>query len=366
MMSVHHLKLHIFLVLFGLQQHSVVLAEALSLDVDKNATVQDATTSVMGLNHIGLSVRDLDVALDYYLAATGFALIRKDQVAASKVADTLYARQDVSFKVAVLKGPNMLLELTEFEGNTDVMTDKLLPQGPGMTHTCFQSPITSSGWDRFISAGAKPLSRGKQPIDLGGYGVTYGYAYDPDGNMIELEQLDPTVIRRAGLDVVLDNDSENLWMSQVAIATHDIVELMKFYQQVLGFKPFRFTHVSDNTRLDAIVDIDNVDLYGGWFKLDKASKVIEFWQYVSPITTQAIDKRYPTSLGYSFSIEVSDIDAEYQRLKTLGLDFFSEPLQFDSFWQVYARDLHGNIFALRQAIDPKSPLSVTKMDAWAF
>ena len=28
-------------------------------------------------------------------------------------------------------------------------------------------------------------------IDLGGYGVTYAYGYDPEGNMFEMEQLDP-------------------------------------------------------------------------------------------------------------------------------------------------------------------------------
>ena len=64
-----------------------------------------------------------------------------------------------------------------------------------MTHTCFQSPNYDSGWDKFVAMGIDPLSRGDQPIDLGGYGITYGYAYDPDGNMIELEQLDGRIVR---------------------------------------------------------------------------------------------------------------------------------------------------------------------------
>ena len=34
------------------------------------------------------------------------------------------------------------------------------------------------------------LSRGEGPVDLLGQGVTYAYAYDPEGNMLELEQLD--------------------------------------------------------------------------------------------------------------------------------------------------------------------------------
>ena len=41
-----------------------------------------------------------------------------------------------------------------------------------MTHTCFQSPGYDSGWDKFVAMGIDPLSRGDQPIDLGGYGIT--------------------------------------------------------------------------------------------------------------------------------------------------------------------------------------------------
>ena len=72
-----------------------------------------------------------------------------------------------------------------------------------------------------------------------------------------------------------------------------------------------------------------------------------------------------TSLGYSFSIEVADIQTEYRRLTDLGLGFVSEPVELDGFWQVYSRDVDGNIFSLRQAVDPQSRLSVRKLDAWA-
>ena len=258
----------------------------------------------------------------------------------------------------------MLLELTQFEGNQDVPVSNMPPEGPGMTHTCFQSPDYDSGWDKFVAMGIDPLSRNDQPIDLGGYGITYGYAYDPDGNMIELEQLDGKLLERAGYGGSGQDLDGNLWMSQVGLATHDIVGLMEFYQMVLGFKPYRYAHVTDNPRLDDIVDIDNVDLIGGWFKLNQASKVIEIWQYVSPQTAEFTGQRAVTALGYSFSIEVTDIQAEYRRLTSLGVDFVSEPVELDGFWQVYSRDLDGNIFSLRQAVDPQSPLSVRELDAW--
>ena len=314
-----------------------VMQPASPVDVDKTATVADANTSVIGLNHIGLSVRNLDAALAFYQGATQFELLRRESVSANDQASKLFGQDNISYQIAVLKGPNMLLELTEFEGNQAVPVRNMPPQGPGMTHTCFQSPDYDSGWDKFMAVGIEPLSRGDQPIDLGGYGITYGYAYDPDGNMLELEQLDGALLERAGYGGS---------------------------GQVLGFKPYRYAHVTDNPRLDDIVDIDNVDLIGGWFKLNQTSKVIEIWQYISPETPKDAGQRAITALGYSFSIEVADIQAEYRRLTDLGLDFVSEPVELDGFWQAYSRDPDGNIFSLRQAIDPQSQLSVRQLDAW--
>ncbi|MBU2677939.1 MAG: hypothetical protein KJP16_12750, partial [Gammaproteobacteria bacterium] len=72
--------------------------------------------------------------------------------------------------------------------------------------------------------------------------------------------------------------------------------------------------------------------------------------------------RKVTDLGYSFSLEVTDIEKEYQRLTDLGLKFVSKPVRLGEFWQAYTRDLDGNIFSLRQAVDVDSELSVRKLD----
>jgi len=55
-----------------------------------------------------------------------------------------------------------------------------------------------------------------------------------------------------------------------------------------------------------------------------------------------------TDLGYTYSLEVDDIQAEYKRLLSLDVDFISEPQMVGGFWQVYARDIDGNIFSLRE------------------
>lgn len=331
-------------------------------DVDPAANVRDTSTSIIGLNHIGLSVKDLDSTLAFYQEATDFELVSRETVSKSNDADRLFGHQDITYEVAVLKAPNMLFELTEFSHNQQASARRMPPQGPGMTHTCFQSPSEDPGWAKFIKAGATPLSRGGEPVDLGGYGVTYGYAYDPEGNMMELEQLDVKVLSRVGYDKTWQDLGEVMWMSQVALATHDIDRLMDFYRDVLGFKPYRKAELSDNVRADEIANIDNLHIKGGWFRLNETSKVMEFWQYLNPVTPEFEGARKVTDLGYSFSLEVTDIEKEYQRLTDLGLKFVSKPVRLGEFWQAYTRDLDGNIFSLRQAVDVDSELSVRKLD----
>ena len=125
----------------------LVLQPTSPIDVDKTATVADTSTSVIGLNHIGLSVRDLDAALAFYQGATQFELLRRESVSLNEQASKLFGQDNIAYEIAVLRGPNMLLELTQFEGNQGIPVRNMPPKGPGMTHTCFQSPGYDSGWD---------------------------------------------------------------------------------------------------------------------------------------------------------------------------------------------------------------------------
>lgn len=341
---------------------ATVIAPASAIETVDGATISDSTATFLGVNHIGISVHDLDAMLAFYRSATGFEVIRREKVQSSATADQLFGHPGVSYEVAVLRAPNMLLELREFSHNSAANAGKMPPQGPGMTHTCYQSRAARPGWDRFMAAGASSLSRGGEPVDLGGYGVTYGYAYDPEGNMMELEQLDGALLQASGYDASWKAIDEDLWMSQVALVTHDLERLMGWYQQLLGFAPYRVSELKDNPRADRIADVDNLDVLGGWFRISEGSKVLEMWQYRNPSTQEAAGSRAVTDLGYSYSFEVADIDAEYRRLRALGVEFIGTPVDFRDFRQVYARDIDGNIFALREALDTASALSVMQLE----
>ena len=59
---------------------------------------------------------------------------------------------------------------------------------------------------------------------------------------------------------------------------------------------------------------------------------------------------------------MGDIQAEYSRMVGLGVEFVSEPVLLGNFWQVYANDIDGNVFSLRQAVDPNSSYSVPQLE----
>ena len=332
---------------------SILLYGSAFGQVDPDATISDSPTSIIGFNHIGLSVQNLTEMVDFYQEATGFEIVKREKVSGNQHAALLLGVEDVSYETVVFKAPGMFLELTEYSNQNEAELKKMPPQGPGMTHTCYQSPSWEPGYDKFKQAGVEILSRGDSPVDLGGYGVTYAYAYDPEGNMLELEQLSKD---RLSVDSVWTQNNP-MWMTQVALISHDLERLADFYREVLEIAPNREGTFADNPRLDDIIDVDGVALMATWYIME-GPIMLELMQYQTPQTPKPISKRNPTDLGYTFSFEVEDIQKEYQRMKTVGVDFISEPKILGDFWMVFANDPDGNVFSLRQPTNTASIYSI--------
>lgn len=315
-----------------------------------SSKISDSPTTIIGFNHIGISVQNLDEVLSFYLKATGFELVKREKISQSKSANILFGLQDLSYETATLMGPNMLLELTQYSNQQNATFKKMPPQGPGMTHTCYQSPDWDSGYEKFKTIGADVLSRGDYPIDLGGYGVTYAYAYDPEGNMFELEQV---AQHRISIDSLWVADNP-MWMTQVALISPDLEKLVEYYEMVLAIPPAREGKYVNHPRLNDVINVDSSIIHATWFPMDGLGKMLELMQYDNPVTTKPTSQKHPTDLGYSFSIEVADIKSEYDRLKNVGVQFLSEPHISGEFWMVFANDIDGNVFSLRQATNSQS------------
>lgn len=322
----------------------------------KEEAVLPDSSSIFAINHIGLTVRDLDQMVEFYQGVCGFKVLGQQVISSDVASSKLLGIKDVSFKKVVLQAPNMLFELTEFRPQRDSMIEKMPPEGPGMTHTCFQSPSWDPGYDKFIKNGITPLSKGDHAIDLGGYGITYAYAHDPEGNMIEMEQLDQPVLEKNGRDSVL-LALHPLWMTQVALLSPNVDRLASFYEELLGKPATRRGAYKDNLKLDSIANRDQLELKAIWINMDGPAKMMELMQYIHPKTGPARTQQ-PTDLGYHFSYETSDIQGEYLRMEEMGVELLSEPQDMGKYWAFYARDIDGNLFALRQIKAADSPYSV--------
>jgi catechol 2,3-dioxygenase-like lactoylglutathione lyase family enzyme len=123
-------------------------------------------------------------------------------------------------------------------------------------------------------------------------------------------------------------------IDHVAVVTADVERAAKFYTEVLGF---RETVRLDTTHSGLIIFVSldgcQVELFGGGNPRDPKEGVNE--------------------VGYKhITLLVDDVDAEYTRLKELGVDFYMDPTTVESGLRLaFFRDPDGNPIELLQRPD---------------
>lgn len=307
---------------------------------------QEASAStVIGINHVGLSVSNLDAALDFYTGAIDIAPeqpLRSGNPAAEKASG--FHHEPVAR--TILKGPNSYLQLSQYDEAVSGSSGEIAVKGPGITHVCYQSPTETDIYASFTARGATPVSRGTAPISLLGQGVYYAYERDPDGIMFETEHLDRSPFEG------------EIWISHVALVSHDLDRLAAFYAMLFGREPNRRTNKAAGPTFDEVADYDNVHIRAAWF--DLSNMIVELWQFVNPVTPEQGNPPPFETIGYNkVAFEVSDIQSEYRRLAGRGVDFLSEPVETAESTEVYARDPDGNLFSL---IEPSPGSNITIND----
>ena len=110
----------------------------------------------------------------------------------------------------------------------------------------------------------------------------------------------------------------------VAISTPDIDRLAAFYVDVVGFEPVMSTSWSDRPIIDRIIDLPGSA--ARQLMLQAGNAYLELFQYESPVGAPADPGRTPANHGYThFCLDVTDIDAEYERLSANGMTFHAPP-----------------------------------------
>lgn len=309
-------------------------------------TEQSNLSSVIGLHHVGLSVSDLKASIAFYTEAVSVEVDHSKRLSNS-AAEQASGFNNAPVDRAVLAGPNGYLELSQYEPSLAGPAKEIPVHGPGITHYCFQAPTRQNIYARFKELGATPVSRGTEPVDLGGYGVYYAYERDADGIMFETEHLDEP------------HFDGPIWLSHIAVVTPDIDRLVKFYENVIGFEPTRRSDKVKGPQFDEVADYDGILIRAAWFNM--TNMILELWQFLNPVTPEAGPPIPFEKIGYNkFAFEVSDIHSDYRRLVESGVQFLSEPVQSDASTEVFGRDPDGNLFSLIQPA-PDSGISIKEL-----
>lgn len=130
----------------------------------------------------------------------------------------------------------------------------------------------------------------------------------------------------------------------VAIGVSDIEKALTFYTEGLGFEVVQRSHVKNSPKAEKAIGIAAIDAKMAMLKTSNA--FIELWQYSHPASKDL--RSGPSDYGYPhLALQVDDIQDEYDRLKTHGMEFVGEVVHFeDRTSAIYGRAPCGNIIEL--------------------
>lgn len=134
----------------------------------------------------------------------------------------------------------------------------------------------------------------------------------------------------------------------VAIHVGDLDRMLKFYADAFGFELVgeKFSW-RDNATIDRILDVPASAARGAMVRAGNC--YIELFQFDAPDPASTRPLR-PFDRGYThFCVDVSDIERECERLRTLGMTFGDRiPVDMGHVKSLYGRDPEGNVIEIQQ------------------
>ena len=138
-------------------------------------------------------------------------------------------------------------------------------------------------------------------------------------------------------------------MNHVAISVTNFEKAMEFYRNAFGLELAGPIVPFSGAYFEQIMSVEKPEGRIGF--MSNGSVQVELFEFTSP-TPAPKHPNYPVSdHGIThFCVTVDDIDAEYERLKGMGVRFHCPVLTYASGTRAtYARDLDGNVFELVEA-----------------
>jgi catechol 2,3-dioxygenase-like lactoylglutathione lyase family enzyme len=152
--------------------------------------VAAAAWAIKGARHAGITVSDLDRALDFYCGLLGLELLWRRLYEEREIAAIVGVPEATAFDIAMLRvpGSDLEIELLEYRG-CERRSGAAAPSDPGSGHfAVFVDDVERLHAD-LAARGVRFRSDG--PVEMTG-GANRGgkslYSHDPDGYVIEFHQ----------------------------------------------------------------------------------------------------------------------------------------------------------------------------------
>lgn len=141
---------------------------------------------IRGIHHVAVHTHDLDRMLAFYRDVLGFVPVTEEfSWRDSPVFDAVIGVPGSAAKTRMLKAGNLYLEIFQYEAPAAREAEPLRPNDRGYTHFALDVTDIDNEFVRLQAAGMKFAH--VELLDGGNIKAIYGK--DPDGNIIEMQQV---------------------------------------------------------------------------------------------------------------------------------------------------------------------------------
>ncbi len=150
---------------------------------------------IRGIHHVGLSTPDIDRLVSFYRDVMGFEVVMTSQWRDREIIDRMVGLSGSAARQVMVKAGNAFLELFEYESPVPrpAAPDRN-PADHGYTHFCIDVVDIDAEYERLSANGMTFHAPPPTSDELGHVRLRAIYGRDPDGNIVELQEvLDPDV-----------------------------------------------------------------------------------------------------------------------------------------------------------------------------
>jgi glyoxylase I family protein len=143
---------------------------------------------IRGIHHIGIHVHDMERMIRFYQEAFGFELVGEPfGWEKEPLLDQIVDLPNSVARGAMLRSGTVYFEIFQYSAPGPDVTKPLRASDKGYTHMCIDTTDIAADFPKLEAAGM--TFKGRDFVDMGHVKTLYGY--DPEGNLIEIQQCMP-------------------------------------------------------------------------------------------------------------------------------------------------------------------------------